>query len=204
MEAKLNRLDILLVFTRLLHEALFAASAFNFYSEVSPCSALFGRQLAMLPDLLILDHERPTETSDHSREQMVRKVCIEAITLATAVAKTNRALRTKTAITGQRYYDEGDLVDYHCLTTTKDDWGGWNGPFPVVRDDPGRGQVIIRVGSRDVQVQYGDARHSVYIEALIAREIGSDNIALRTALTFVASLPAGRPAMSRPRRGCLR
>eukprot|EP00959_Pyramimonas_sp_CCMP1952_P188577 3943741-Pyramimonas_sp.AAC.1 len=29
-----------------------------------------------------------------------------------------------------------------------------------------------------------------------AREIGSDNTALRTVLTFVASLPAGRPAMT--------
>eukprot|EP00959_Pyramimonas_sp_CCMP1952_P283217 5920282-Pyramimonas_sp.AAC.1 len=43
-----------------------------------------------------------------------------------------------------------------------------------------RGQVIIRVVNRDVQVQYGDARHSLYIEASIAREIGSDNTALRT------------------------
>eukprot|EP00959_Pyramimonas_sp_CCMP1952_P057713 1204573-Pyramimonas_sp.AAC.1 len=33
MEAVLNRLDIPLVFTRLLHEALFAASVFTFYNE---------------------------------------------------------------------------------------------------------------------------------------------------------------------------
>eukprot|EP00959_Pyramimonas_sp_CCMP1952_P018153 384443-Pyramimonas_sp.AAC.1 len=78
---------------------------------------------------------------------------------AAAVAKTNRALRTKTTITGQHYYDEGDLVDHHRPTTTKDDSGGWNGPFLVVKDDPERGHVIIRVGNRDVQVQYGDARH---------------------------------------------
>eukprot|EP00959_Pyramimonas_sp_CCMP1952_P330092 6911502-Pyramimonas_sp.AAC.1 len=62
----------------------------------------------MLPDLLILDHEQPTETSDHSREQMIRKVRIEAIIQATAVANTNRALRTKTTVTGQHHYDEGD------------------------------------------------------------------------------------------------
>eukprot|EP00959_Pyramimonas_sp_CCMP1952_P053253 1113970-Pyramimonas_sp.AAC.1 len=47
MEAELNWLDMPLVFTRLLHEALFAAGVFTFYSEVSPCSALFGRQPAM-------------------------------------------------------------------------------------------------------------------------------------------------------------
>eukprot|EP00959_Pyramimonas_sp_CCMP1952_P117118 2447964-Pyramimonas_sp.AAC.1 len=66
MEGELNRLDIALVFTRLLHEALFAASVFTFYNEVYPCSALFGRQPAMPPDLPVLDHEQPTETSDHS------------------------------------------------------------------------------------------------------------------------------------------
>eukprot|EP00959_Pyramimonas_sp_CCMP1952_P191659 4007698-Pyramimonas_sp.AAC.1 len=32
-------------------------------------NASFGRQSAMLPDLPVLDHEQPTETSDHSREQ---------------------------------------------------------------------------------------------------------------------------------------
>eukprot|EP00959_Pyramimonas_sp_CCMP1952_P307619 6438833-Pyramimonas_sp.AAC.1 len=105
----------------------------------------------MLPDLPVLDHEQLTKTSDHSREQVIRKVCVEAITQATVVAKTNRALRTKTAVTGQHYYDEGDLVGYHRPTTTKGDWGGWNGTFAVVRNDPERGQVIIRVGSRDVQ-----------------------------------------------------
>eukprot|EP00959_Pyramimonas_sp_CCMP1952_P092988 1946006-Pyramimonas_sp.AAC.1 len=61
---------------------------------------------------------------------------------------------------------------------------------------PKIGPVVIRVGSRDVLAQYGDARHSLYIEALVAREIGSDNAALRTVLTFVASLPAGGPAMT--------
>eukprot|EP00959_Pyramimonas_sp_CCMP1952_P069840 1458185-Pyramimonas_sp.AAC.1 len=104
----------------------------------------------MLPALPVLDHEQPTETSDHSREQTARKVCIESVTQAIAVAETNRSLRTKTIVTGQHYYDEGDLVDYHRPNPTTDDWGGWNGPFPVVKNDPETGQVIIRVGNRDV------------------------------------------------------
>eukprot|EP00959_Pyramimonas_sp_CCMP1952_P081766 1707984-Pyramimonas_sp.AAC.1 len=49
IEAELNRLDTPLVFTRLLHETLFAADAFTFYDEVSPCNALFGRRPAMPP-----------------------------------------------------------------------------------------------------------------------------------------------------------
>eukprot|EP00959_Pyramimonas_sp_CCMP1952_P156478 3272627-Pyramimonas_sp.AAC.1 len=141
MGTELKRLDIPLVFTRLLQEALAAANAFTFYEEVSPCSALLRRQPAMLPDWPALDHEQPIETSDRSREQVIRRVRIEGSTQAIAVAKTTRALRTKTTITGQHYYDEGDLVDHHRPTTTKDDWGsGRNGLFPAVRKDPDRGQ----------------------------------------------------------------
>eukprot|EP00959_Pyramimonas_sp_CCMP1952_P430620 9018919-Pyramimonas_sp.AAC.1 len=75
----------------------------------------------MLPDLPVLDHEQSTETSDHSRGQAIREVRIEAIKQATAVVKTNHALRIKTIVTGQHYYDGGDLVDYHRPTTTKGD-----------------------------------------------------------------------------------
>eukprot|EP00959_Pyramimonas_sp_CCMP1952_P360136 7540951-Pyramimonas_sp.AAC.1 len=119
--------------------ALFAANAFAFYNEVSPYIALFGRRPAMLPDAPVLDREQSTDTSDHSREQTIHRVRIAAITQATAAAKTNCALRTKTTITGQHYYDEGALVDYHRLATTKADWGGWNGPFPAAKNDPGNG-----------------------------------------------------------------
>eukprot|EP00959_Pyramimonas_sp_CCMP1952_P197522 4130777-Pyramimonas_sp.AAC.1 len=55
----------------------------------------------MLPDLPVQDHEQPTETSHHFRKQTICRVCIEAITQATAAAKTNRALRTKTTITNR-------------------------------------------------------------------------------------------------------
>eukprot|EP00959_Pyramimonas_sp_CCMP1952_P205655 4300688-Pyramimonas_sp.AAC.1 len=43
-------------------------------------------------------YERPAETSDHSHEQIMRKVCIEAIAQAIAVARTSRALRTRTTV----------------------------------------------------------------------------------------------------------
>eukprot|EP00959_Pyramimonas_sp_CCMP1952_P377952 7917153-Pyramimonas_sp.AAC.1 len=61
MEAELNRLDTPLVFTRLPHGVFFAANSFTFYSEASPCSALFGRQPAMPPDSPVLDRDQPTE-----------------------------------------------------------------------------------------------------------------------------------------------
>ena len=99
MEEDLKRQYIPLVIPRLLHEAMFASSAFTFYNGVSPYSALYGRQPAMLPDLPVPDREQETETTDHSREELIRRVSLEAITQATAVAKANRALRTK-----NRYY----------------------------------------------------------------------------------------------------
>eukprot|EP00959_Pyramimonas_sp_CCMP1952_P104603 2186370-Pyramimonas_sp.AAC.1 len=71
---------------------------------------------------------------------VIRREFFEAITQAAAVAKTNRALRTQTAITSQHCYDERDAVDYHRPTATKGDLGGWSGPLPVVRNDPDRGQ----------------------------------------------------------------
>ena len=67
----------------------------------------------MLPDLPALDHEQETDATDRIREELIGRVCLEAITQASAVAKANRALRAKTSITGQRYYREGVLVDYH-------------------------------------------------------------------------------------------
>eukprot|EP00959_Pyramimonas_sp_CCMP1952_P431865 9044625-Pyramimonas_sp.AAC.1 len=56
------------------------------------------------------------------------------------------------------------------------------------------------VGSRDVRIQHGDARLSPCIEALVAREISSDNAALRCASPCIAGLPARRPALT---FGCL-
>eukprot|EP00959_Pyramimonas_sp_CCMP1952_P193004 4035859-Pyramimonas_sp.AAC.1 len=67
-------------------------------TRLSTCTALFGRQPAMLPDLPVLDHEQQTETSDRSREQTIRRASIQAITPVTAAAKTSRALRSKTTI----------------------------------------------------------------------------------------------------------
>eukprot|EP00959_Pyramimonas_sp_CCMP1952_P052539 1098330-Pyramimonas_sp.AAC.1 len=75
------------------------------------------------------------------------------------------------------------VVDHHRPTTTKDDSGGWNGPLPVVKNDPDK------VSGHHPS---GQSRCAT----LIAREIGSDNTARRTVLIFVASRSAGRPALT--------
>ena len=102
IEQELKERDIPLQFTRLLSEAVFACNAFTFYNECSPYNALLGRQPACLPDLPTPDFEQKTDTSGHEREAQIRAVSIEAITQATAVAKTLRALKDKTHIPGER------------------------------------------------------------------------------------------------------
>eukprot|EP00959_Pyramimonas_sp_CCMP1952_P154821 3238983-Pyramimonas_sp.AAC.1 len=89
IEEELNRHNIPIVFTRVLAECIFVTSAFTFYSGVSPYQAHAGRQPSFLPDPDSLDFPKGPETSGHERERRVREVSLEAITQATAVAKTS-------------------------------------------------------------------------------------------------------------------
>ena len=66
----------------------------------------------------------------------------------------------------------------------------------MIRNEPERGQVVVKAGSREVIVQYPDARHTLYVEALLTREMGMDNTAMRAVLTFIAGLCAGKPALT--------
>ena len=137
------------------------------------------------------------EHSDGAREQRIRESGIEAITQATAVAKINRALKAKTSLDGRTLYKAGDLIDYHRPPATKDDHGGWNGPYPVVRNEPERGQVICKVGEREIAVQYPDARCTLFTEVLIAglpHDGPSNGDAMHIVLRYIAELPAGTPA----------
>ena len=54
--------------------------------------------------------------------------------------------------------------------------------------------MIVKVGNREVKVQYPDARYTLFIEALLVRETGSDSTALRTVLAYISELPAGQSA----------
>ena len=83
-------------------------------------------------------------------------------------------------------------MDYHRPTATKDEHGGWNGPVPVVRNDPDRGMIVCRSGGRDLNVRYPDARHSMYIEAILMADTGLRDEALTTVLQHIASLSAGK------------
>ena len=171
-------------------------NAFTFYNGVPPYNAHTGRQPAFLPDLENADYSPEGESTNGDRERRIRQASIDAITRATVVAKVNRALKAKTTADGARLYKPGDLIDYHRTTTTKDEHGGWNGPYPVVRNEPERGQVICRAGAREIAVQYPDARLTLFIDIYFTKQLGMDNTAMHTLLTHISNLQAGKPAVT--------
>ena len=149
----------------------------------------------MLPDLENADFYCKGEHTDGERERRIREVGIQSITQVTAIAKVNRALRTRTTTDGHRLYKPGDLMDYHRPTSTKDEHGGWNGPYPVVRNLPESGQVVCNVGNREVKVQYPDARLTLFVVCLIANDngwISTDNQAVQLIIKYIAELPSGK------------
>ena len=176
IEEDLKRGNVTLPFKRILAEALFVVNAFSFYNGVSPYNALTGRQPACLPDLQNADFSAEGENiGDGSREQRIREAGLEAITQSTAVAKINRALRTKTTVDGNRLFKPGQLMDYHRPTATKDEHGGWHGPCPVIRNEPDQGQVVCSSGGREIRVRYPDARLTLFVEAVYTVAFGLDN-----------------------------
>ena len=193
IEEELKRTqDQTIPFARLYAEALFVVNCFSFYNGVSPYNAHTGRQPAFLPDLENIDYKKGNEASEGNREQRIREAGIEAITQSTAIAKINRALKAKTTIDGSQLYKTGDLIDYHRPTTTKDEHGGWNGPYPIVRNEPERGRLICAHGGREIAVRYPDARLTLLVETLLTNELGLDNDAIDTIIEHVSSLASGK------------
>ena len=191
-EAELKRHNETIPFKRLYGEALFVANAFTFYNGVSPYNAHTGRQPACLPDLEDLDFKKEGEQSDGLREQRIRQASIEAITQSTAVAKVNRALNASTTTDGGRLYKVGDLVDYHRPTATKDEHGGWNGPYAVIKNELDRGKLTVSTGSHEVIVRYPDARLTLFIECYIAATIGSENDAMDLIIYYIGQFQSGK------------
>ena len=197
IEEDLKRHSHRLEFPRLYAEAIFVVNAFSFYNGVSPYNAHTGRQPACLPDFENPDYQSGGEIiGDTGREQRIRLSAMEAITQSTAVAKTNRALKAKTTIDGSRLFNPGDLIDYYRPTATKDEFGGWNGPYPVVRNVPDEGKVVCRTDTRELNVRYPDARLSLYIEAIMTANVGMDNDAMDVILEYIGNLAAGKPPIT--------
>ena len=177
-------------FPRLYAEALFVVNSFSFYNGVSPYNALTGRQPACLPELENIDFPKegqPGAIVPGERERRIREVSIEAITQSTAVAKINRALKAKTTA-GGKLFKIGDLVDFHRPTATKDDHGGWNGPYPVTKNEPERGRLICNHGNREIIVKYADARLTLFIAQIYAMELANDTDAMDLIIDYIGNL----------------
>ena len=183
-------------FSRLLSESIFVVNAFSFYNGVTPYNCHTGRQPACLPQLANIDFPSAGTPSDGSREQRIREASLNAVTQATAEAKTKRALAAKTTIDGGKTFKIGDQMDYHRPTPTKDEHGGWVGPCTVTANEPDRGIVVCQHGSRKVRVWYPDARLSLYIEAIFMAQAGMDSEAMDLVTNFIEKLGAGKPAQT--------
>ena len=156
----MKRSIVQLTSKRYLADCIFACSAFALYCGASPRNALTRRPPAILPDLDAPDLPKEQATGGE-REAAMQPVGMEAITQATAVAKTDRAPRATTAGNGARLCREGDMLDYDRPTATSGDHGGWKGPYPVIRNRLGRGQIIAKVRSRQISAQHPDARRAL-------------------------------------------
>ena len=83
-------------------------------------------------------------------------------------------------------------MDYHKPIATKDEHGGWNGPYPVVKNEPESGSVICKHGNREIRVSYPDARLTLFIECILTMEYGLDNDAMDVLLEYISRLSAGK------------
>ena len=69
---------------------------------------------------------------------------------------------------------------------------GGNGPHPVARCEPERGQVIVKKEGPGIAAQCPGARHAPCVEAFAAKEFGLDNMAMKTAFANIFGLTAGK------------
>ena len=56
--------------------------------------------------------------------------------------------------------------------------------------------MICNTGSRDIIVQYPDARLTLYVETFLTSEIGLENNAMNLVLHYVSNLPVGKPPVT--------
>ena len=89
-------------------------------------------------------------------------------------------------------FKEGDLIDYWRQPTTKDEHGGWNGPYPVISNDPERGQLSVSPKGHTVRIRYAEARHTLFTKVLMTSALGMDNDAMDSLLEHMEKLTPGR------------
>ena len=132
-----------------------------------------------------IDFSKEGENLHGLREARIREASLGAITQSTAVANINRALKAKTTTDASRLYRAGDLIDFRRLPATKDEHGGWHGPYKVIRNDAETGRLVCSNGNREIYVRYPDARHTLLVEAIFAMITQTDTHAADVVTDFV-------------------
>ena len=130
-EEQLIKEGILWTFTILLAHCIFAGNALTNVGGSTPYISRFGSTPAMMPDL---DAPQEDGIAGAGRTlQRIRQVSLQKMIEATALAKINRALNSKTSASGEQLdFKPGELVD-HYSTPSQKDISGWRGPAKVIR-----------------------------------------------------------------------
>jgi hypothetical protein len=161
IEAQLTREGVDSSIDAVLSEAVFAGNALIHVGGVTPYQCVYGRSPAMLPPL---PEENMTDASEElgslaeRSRQHIRTAALEAMIQATSLARTSRALRSKTVAATQISYNPGDLVDYH--RPSPKDISGWHGPAEVLDVKPQEGTIVIRINGRPKPCRLQDVRHT--------------------------------------------
>ena len=163
-EEQMAREGLPVTMPALLAECVFAGNALTNVGGVTPYNARFGKQPRILPDLLAL----PDDSAGPGRNaHRIREIAVQRIVEATATARLNRSMATRTTPSGQALaFNPGELVDFYSPPDTKDR-PGWKGPAVVKLSEPNRGQVTIEYRGKDLKRRLGDVRRFMDFTGLV-------------------------------------
>ena len=112
-----------------LADAVLAGNSLISHGGATPYNARFGKQPVMLPDL----QAQPEDSAERGRDlQRMRELALQKIVEATAISRINRAMKTRTSISGEALeLKPNELVDFYRPPSAKD-LSGWHGPAKVL------------------------------------------------------------------------
>ena len=150
-------------FEQILSESVHAKNVLFVCGGYTPYEALYGRTPALLNTLDVEgDFGEPEDVF------RLRSIAISSMVEATALAKAQRADRSKTRVSGELLeLAPGDLVEFFRPPTTKDQTG-WMGPAVVADVTPiPQGIVAVRWQGRTLDCRIQDIRRALVYHTLM-------------------------------------
>ena len=194
VDDKCERQGLGILRKHLLAECVFAKNALVSVGGQAPYTAVFGRTPAIMAEFeptsetQLVDDEGglPGISRNHLR---MREVAIQIMVDLTAKQRLDRALASKTRVTGEaKEFKQGDQVEFFRRAVTKDE-SGWRGPATYLDQDGG--QHSIRWQGRHLSVRTQDVRRALaYVSFLTQDEFDwpSGVSPLGMLVSFVESL----------------